>query len=272
MNINGQLKPAFICEMLVTPIMAGPLNISAQGFTAGREFSGPISIHGQVSLPGGPPQYVLLVSEPVEINVRPLPVEGELPGFTGVIGKLSCDPPQLSTNRFRVGEPVHLKVVFSRRGQLRGWCRLIRRARPTGRLSPTIRRTSVTRSIPQTDEVHETPAIPFSYFDPAAGKYVDLTIPPVPVTVVGDSLPVQLPAFDDESECAAPLKLSGLATTPGKTVGSLIPPQSRGWFVPVQLLPVVGVFRAVAMGSPAALSRSASGNCPPPKGPARVAT
>ena len=40
--------------------------------------------------------------------------------------------------------------------------------------------------IPLTDEARETPAIPFSYFDPATAKYVDLTIPPLPVTVVGD--------------------------------------------------------------------------------------
>jgi hypothetical protein len=94
--------------------------------------------------------------------------------------------------------------------------------------------------IPLTDEVQETPAIPFSYFDPAAAKYLDLTIPPLPVTVVGEGLPVQLPVFDDEAKSAAPLKLSGLAPTPGKTAASLKPLQLRGWFVGVQLVPVIG--------------------------------
>ena len=50
-NVNGQLKPAFICEMMVTPIAAGRLKFSAQGFTAGREFTAPISIRGQVTFP-----------------------------------------------------------------------------------------------------------------------------------------------------------------------------------------------------------------------------
>ena len=54
--------------------------------------------------------------------------------------------------------------------------------------------------IPLTDEAQETPAIPFSYFDPATGKYVDLTIPSLPVTVVGEGLPVELAAFDDEAK------------------------------------------------------------------------
>jgi len=239
-NVNGQLKPAFTCEMVATPIAAGPLKFSAQGFTAGREFTGPIAIQGQVTIPGGPTKYVLLVSEPVEINVRPLPVEGELSGFTGAIGTFFYDPPQLSTNRLRVGEPAHLKVVFHGKGDL------TRLTPPDPPRSPDWQiiadnppDTGYTL-IPLTDEARATPAIPFSYFDPASAKYVDLTIPQLPVTVVGEGLPVQLPAMDDEVDSAVPLKLSGLATTPGKTAGSLKPLQLRGWFVCVQLAPVIG--------------------------------
>jgi hypothetical protein len=60
------------------------------------------------------------------------------------------------------------------------------------------------------------------------------------VTVVGEGLPVQLPAFDDEDKPIAPLRLSDLAPTPRKTVASLKPLQRRGWFVSVQFLPVIG--------------------------------
>ena len=94
--------------------------------------------------------------------------------------------------------------------------------------------------IPLTDETHETPAIPFSCFDPVSAKYVDLTIPPLPVTVVGEGLPVQLPVFDSETKSDLPLKLSGLAPTPGKTVSSLKPLQLQAWFVCVQVAPVMG--------------------------------
>jgi hypothetical protein len=239
-NVNGQLKPTFLCEMTVTPIAAGPLKFSAQGFTAGREFSGPISIRGQVTIPGGPAKYVLLVSDPLKLSVRSLPTEGELPGFTGAIGKFFRDPPQLATNRLRVGEPVQLKIIFHGEGDL---TRLVPPAPPRSRdwqiIADPPPATGFTL-IPLTDEVHETPAIPFSYFDPAAAKYLDLTIPPLPVTVVGEGLPVQLPGFDDEAKSAVPLKLSGLAPTPGKTAVSLKPLQLRGWFVGVQLVPVIG--------------------------------
>ena len=241
-NVNRQLKPAFVCEMTVTPIAAGPQKFSAQGFTAGREFTAPISIRGQVSLFGGPAKYILLVSDPVEINVRPLPSEGELPGFTGAIGKFFRDPLQLSTDRMRVGEPVQLKVVFHGEGDL---TRFVPPEPPRSRhwqiIADKPPATGFTL-IPLTDEVRATPAIPFCYFDPTTGKYADLTIPPLPVTVMGESLPVQLPIPDDDTKTAAPLKLSGLAPVPGKTVASLKPLQLQAWFVGVQLVPVVGFF------------------------------
>jgi hypothetical protein len=240
LNINGQPKSAFVCDLTVTAIAAGPLKFSAQGFTAGREFSGPISIHGAVSLAGGPAKYVLLVSDPLAINVRPLPVEDEQPGFTGAIGKFFRDPPQLATNRLRVGEPVQLKIVFHGEGDL---TRLVPPVAPRSRdwqiIADPPPATGFTL-IPLTDDAHETPAIPFSCFDPASAKYVDLTIPPLPVTVVGEGLPVQVFAFDDEAKSTTPLQLSGLAPAPGKMVASLTPLQLRGWFAGVQLVPVMG--------------------------------
>lgn len=241
-NLNGQLRTAFVSEMVVTPIAAGPLKFSAQGFTAGREFTAPISIRGQVSLPGGAPKYTLLVSDPVQIMVRPLPVEGELPGFTGAIGKFFHDPPRLSTNRLNVGEPVQLKVTFHGEGEL---TRFVPPEAPRSRdwqiIADPPPATSFTL-IPLSDDMQQTPAIPFSYFDPATAKYVDLTIPSLPITVVGEGLPAELPVVNDEGKSEAHLKLSALAPTPGKVMRSLKPLQLQGWFVGVQLAPVIGFF------------------------------
>ncbi len=150
--------------------------------------------------------------------MRPLPVEGELPGFTGAIGKFFRDPPRLSTNRLPVGEPLQLKLVFHGEGDL---TRFVPPAPPRSRdwqvIADPPPATSFTL-IPLTDEARATPAIPFSYFDPGTAKYVDLTIPPQPVTVVGEGLPVELPVFNEEGKPAAPVKLSSLAPAPGRTV------------------------------------------------------
>jgi hypothetical protein len=240
-SYDGQIRPAFIFETTVTPIATGSLKLSAQGFTAGREFTGPITITGHVIIPGGPPKYDFLVSDAVGLNVRPLPTDGRLPGFTGSIGKFIADQPRLSTNRIRVGQPVDLKVAFHGEGDL---------TRFVPPEAPLVRDWQIVADdppgsgftlIPLTDEAQETPAIPFSAFDPASGKYVDLTIPSLPVTVTGESLPVEMPALGATGNASLPLKLSGLAPAPGKTAASLEPPQLRGWLVGAQLAPVVGL-------------------------------
>ena len=239
-NLNGQLVTAYICEYVVTPIAAGPLKFNAQGFTAGNQFGGLVIIHGQVTMPGGPTRFKLLVSDPVQINVRPLPADAELPGFTGALGRFFSDPPRLSTNRVHVGQPIELKTTFHGQGDL---VRMAPPAVPRSRdweiiaaPPPAITFTL----IPLTDEVHETPAIPFCYFDPGLGKYVDLTIPSLPVTVIGEGLPAEIPGYDDDAKSIAPLKLSSLAMLPGVRVDSLVPPQMRATSIVFLMLPVGG--------------------------------
>jgi hypothetical protein len=239
-NVNGELRPAFVCELLVTPIAAGPLKFSAQAFTAGSEFTAPISIRGQVNLPGGPPKYELMISDPVALQVRPLPADQELPGFTGAIGRFFCDPPQLSSDQLRVGQPAQLKLTFHGEGDLSRFAPPVApRARDWQVIADPPPATSFTL-IPLTDETRATPAIPFCYFDPQIGKYQNLSVPAIPVTVTGDGLPTELPTWDESGKAGAPLKLSGLATAPGKVIGSLKPLQQRFWFLGLQAVPPAG--------------------------------
>ncbi len=243
LSLNGPsepLVPAYLCEMNVTPMATGPLQLSAQGFaTSPRDLGGSISISGPVVIRGGASSLVLLMSDTLGIHVRPLPTEGRLPGFTGSIGQFVSDGPRLSATQMHVGEPVHLQLVVHGMGDL-------------NRLSPP--RTPVSRDwqiiadeppnsgftlIPLADDISTTPEIPYSYFDPETGRYEDLTIAPIPVTVTGEGLPAQLAA--DVTNSDTPVKLSDLAATPGFAMGGLKPLQSRGWFGVVQLLPVAGL-------------------------------
>jgi hypothetical protein len=241
-SVGNQLKPAYVSELLVTPIAAGTLNFYAQAFTAGHDFSGPISISGQVSIPGGPPSYTLLLSDPTSIQVRPLPTHNVPPGYTGSLGRFSQDPPTLATNLVHVGEPVHLKINLIIGNEI---SRLVPPATPRSRdwqiiadRDPELGFTL----IPLTDEVHTTPTIPYSSFDPDTGNYVNLTIPALPITVVGEGLPLAVTTPADESVPNAPTRLSELAAKPGKSVSRLEPLQKRGWFIACQLLPLLGLF------------------------------
>jgi hypothetical protein len=241
-NLAGELTPAFIHETVVTPIATGPLQLSAQAFTAGREFNAAIAIQTQVKFPDGPTHYVLLASEPVTINVLPLPAEGRLPGFTGSLGEFKVVATQLSTNRVRPGEPVHLGITIQGTTDLD---RLVPPALPdsaewelVGDPPPGLGYTL----IPLTDQATNTPAIPYSSFDPVTARYVDLTIPALPIAIVSGILPVELPAGSADTASVGPTRISDLASQPGWQMAGLKPLQLRGWFIGLQLLPVAGLF------------------------------
>jgi hypothetical protein len=251
---NGRRYSAFIYETTITPITAGQLPIFAEAFTAGRHFTGPITIQGNVVIPGGPPQYVLLESEPVTLNVRPLPAEGRLPGFTGAVGRYTYDSLQLSTNVVRVGDPVYLKVVIRGKGPLDRLIPPTPAPDTNWQVFPAIPGGFVAANantelgalfsytfVPLTDRATSTPPIPFSTFDPATRLYVDATIPGVSVKVVADVLATEFQqsfaAADSVSETERKLALSALARSPGVSKGDFHPLQLQGWFLAAQLVP-----------------------------------
>jgi len=240
-KIGGQLVQAFIYEATVMPLTVGRCEVSAQAFTVPLFSAGQITITaggGPVVIGGGAQvKAALLTSESTSLLVRPLPAEKELPGFTGAMGKFSLEGVSLATNRLHVGEPVRLKYNFISGTNL---VRFVPPSTPRSRqwqIIPGQPGENVFTFIPLTDEVANTPAIPFAAFDFVAGKFYDLTIPAQPVTVMNDGLPTQLAGWDAEK--SAPLKLSGLATAPGKSVSSLKPLQAQPWFIGLQLVPVI---------------------------------
>jgi hypothetical protein len=184
---------------------------------------------------------------------RPLPEKGRLPGFTGAFGKYLIEPPQLSTNHIRAGEPVKLAVTI--RGSTN---------QPFGRIVPprspadtnwqtfeavedptplsVVQEQRATRFvytfIPNNGHLRETPAIPFSAFDPMEERYQDLTIPPVPVIV--DSSPetdralVTLPPPPNEG--GKELALSPLMASMGRSSASFEPLEKQPWFLGLQMV------------------------------------
>jgi len=257
---QGRLVPTLIYQTTVRAVAAGQLSLSAQGFTAGNDFGGRIVIFGQVTLAGGPARNILLDSDPVTINARPLP-PGALAGFTGAIGPFTRDPPRLETNSVRAGDPAQLTVIV--RGEA-GLAQLVPPPPPRStqwQIFPATEGGFVPATegtypgaifhytlIPLTTDVRATPAIPFSCFDPVAEKFLDLTVPPVPITVTGENLPADWagisPANSREPATETKLSLSGLASARGVTAATLTPVQLRGWFPFAQLSPLL-VFAAL---------------------------
>ena len=243
----------FIYETTLTPIATGTLSAFAQGIVGNRYMSG-------ILLPGGPGgtlDYTLLDSEPVELRVRPLPHEGELPGFTGAFAPLSVESPALSTNLLRVGDPVKLTV------KIHGdpYNNLARLVPPAAPESPDWQILATTETpppqqvqaqgfatftynlIPLTAKAERTPAIPFSCFDAERGIYRDISIPAVPVEILPGSAPPDLATIAKARAVDAAVEkesvLSGLATAPGLGAQSLVPVQRQIWFPLIQLVPAL---------------------------------
>ena len=266
----GRMVTAFVYETTLTPLKAGKLTVLAQGFTAGNRFSGPIVISGNVTIPGGVPQFNLVDCEPIELNVRSLPQDGELPGFTGAIGHLSLDPPRLTPNQVQAGDTVKLSVTVHGDGSVarlpappppvaRDWQIFSGATEPAPaqpfvvpppgtppESSPGVPGAAIVFTstlIPLAENVRATPVIPFSYFDPARAVYVSLPIPAVPLTVKPSPSPADLAALARaDTEPAGTEKepvLGDLASTPGLTAGSLVPLQRRVWFPLVQCAPAL---------------------------------
>jgi hypothetical protein len=248
---NDQSVPALVQEVTVTPLREGRQELVAQAQGLATR-----PIPGQTN--AFQSRNVLIDSEPVSIDVKPLPKQGQLPGFTGAIGNFQIEAPRLSTNIVRAGEPLTLRVAIHGDGNLgrltppqvpftRDW----QSFPPVGENLPAAfiqQRGAAGFSytlIPLSDRITSTPAIPFSYFDPETKAYVDLTIPPAALTVKPGpaGATAQAQAADDSNPAAddagreRDLVLTGLSETPGTSVGSLEPVQHRGWFLALQLMP-----------------------------------
>lgn len=259
MEFNGRTGPVFIYESTITPLVAGRIDLSAQGFTAGGFMGGAITIQGQATILGGQPNYLLVDSDEVRLDIEPLPRTGLLPGFSGAIGQFELEAARLETNRVRVGDPVKLLVTFRTLGDIKrlnapeppvvtNWQMLSPVAEGGSALIATAAGIASGRSfsytlIPYTNDMTATPAIPFCYFDPDQKKYVDLTIPSVPIRVAAGLATAEAQAFVQAAAAMTndhKLKLSGLAAEPGRAVAQLRPLQLRGGFWWGQLGPLLG--------------------------------
>ncbi len=275
-EFNGRRVATWVTEASLTPFAPGQRTISVQAFTAGMHFMGPVTLSGQATILGRPQQQMLLDSDPVTLQVRPLPAPGEIKGFGGFMGNVFLERALLSTNFLRVGDAVRLLVSFHSENplgrlvpppppQVAGW--QIFPAMPVEPPPPPSDSTTnqdprilgwqakspnpqanevaafAYTLIPLTEEVRHTPAIPFSAFDPEKAVYLDLTIPPLAVKVVAEGLPAdwQPAIWAGKGRSEQKPTLSALAESPGKVVGSLVPLQMRPWFVPMQFVPALAL-------------------------------
>lgn len=140
-------------------------------------------------------QAVTILSDPLDINVLPLPTEGRPADFNGAVGSFQMTA-TASPLDVAVGDPVTLRIQVSGRGgfdsvpmpSLDHW-RDFKTYPPSAKtdlpdpLNFTGSKTFEQVVQPQSAGVKELPAFGFSFFDPDARAYRTLKHPAIPLKV-----------------------------------------------------------------------------------------
>jgi len=166
-------------------------------------------------------------TDPLTIEVKPLPTAGRPAGYSGAIGDFAMEV-ATDAEQARQGEPIMLSVVLKGRGNFD------RINGPSFSASPDWRHYDPERKfdagdplsmsgslrfdyvfIPQRSGRLQLPETRFSYFDPVAEEYIELNAPPIPVEVAAaPHSPAPAPTTAIIHEPAAPLKLSHALSPP----------------------------------------------------------
>ncbi|MBP1684143.1 MAG: hypothetical protein H6Q33_286 [Deltaproteobacteria bacterium] len=127
---------------------------------------------------------VELRSDPIMLNVLPLPEEGKPPGFSGAVGtfalQVSATPTEVTA-----GDPVTLRMTVTGSGNLgeanppalvtsdgfRTYAAQADKAGDGSGAQTSVARTFEQVLIPNDESIHAIPAVRFAYFDPQGQRY-----------------------------------------------------------------------------------------------------
>ncbi|MBI3298326.1 MAG: BatD family protein [Elusimicrobia bacterium] len=139
---------------------------------------------------------VALQTKPIELAVRPLPEAGKPAGFSGAVGSFKLRA-ELDRAAVKAGDAVNLTVTVDGAGNFKALGELALPEMPEFRVYETV--TSLNQAkdgggvrgskvyktvvVPKVSGDLRVPAIPFHYFDPARGRYVSLSSPPLDLQV-----------------------------------------------------------------------------------------
>lgn len=165
-----------------------------------------------------------LTSEPIELNVRPVPSEGKPPSFQGAVGTDFQLQASLPRTKIATGQASKLQITLSGDGHpdlmmepsVPGWAGLRVYAAETAApvvLKDPFHSSKVLRYplVAQKAGRYKLQPITFSFFDPRRGKYRTLNATPLELEVEGPTVPDQgqTPGPEQEVDPLGPPSLKG---------------------------------------------------------------
>lgn len=189
-----------------------------------------------------------LTSDPIPIEVLPLPATGKPEQFTGAVGQYQMTT-TVEPNRAKIGDPMELRISLAGSGALdntpvpepASWNGF--KTHPaTSEIEYTDLRHLSSRKqfkrmiIPTDSKLTHVPALQFSYFDPVTEQYVTLTTPPTPVEITGNTPPNPRgdpPAPDGLAPTDDTLAIQTIRHAPGRLAQLQPPLITRTWFLAI---------------------------------------
>jgi hypothetical protein len=250
-----------------------PLAMPLTAVRTGSLTLGPFTASAVVVLPGqnqggdpffrqflnqGEQKQVTLATDPVNVESLPLPAENKPANFTGAVGSFTMTATAGPT-ALTVGDPITVRVQISGRGALdtvtlppqEAW-RDFKTYPPTTKLETSdqfgFQGTKTFEQIisPQNSDVHELPALTFSFFNPDDGQYHTLTQAAVPLVVkaAGASPMPAMAANKNPAEEKPPQDILPIKEKLGTLAQNNIPFVAQPVFLAVQSLPVLAFLAA----------------------------
>jgi hypothetical protein len=225
-------------------------------------------------------ERVSVQSEPVELEVLPLPETGKPSEFYGLVGQYTISASAAPT-KVSVGDPITLTISIGGNPYLKPvqWPALEQVPElaanfriPTDKASPTIENgckvfTQTVRA--NNDQVTQIPAIPLAYFDLQRGRYVEARTEPIKLDVTAAKI---LTNADVQGTGSAPVNREVEAVRKGLSANyygpevlvnqgfsplALVfsPGYAAVWAIPLTILIVSAVVRIAGRTSPESLAR-----------------
>ena len=251
-----------------------PLAIPLEAVRTGPLTLGPFTASAVIVLPsrdqGGDPFFrqffnqgeqkqITLATTPVSVESLPLPEQNKPANFTGAVGNFTMNATAGPTT-LTVGDPITVRVQISGHGALDAvtlpaqdsWNNF-KTYPPTTKLETSdqfgFQGTKTFEQIisPQNSDVHELPALTFSFFNPDDGQYHTLTQAAVPLVVkaAGASpMPVLAANKNSAPENQPPQDILPIKENLGALTPAMPPLVTRPLFLAAQSVPVLAFLAA----------------------------
>lgn len=194
LRLGGAAYQALVFELIAVPREPGRLQVPA----ATVAFEGIASFRTARDRFGRTirdMRRLVIVSEPQELQVEPLPAAGRPDHFSGLVGSFEVAAAAAPTNP-KVGDPISLQVTVRGSGDLAGLAEIDltrldqagdfrvgaqRVERSPGRFPSRAVFRATIRALH--DSVSAVPPVPLSYFDPQRGAYAEASSAPIALDV-----------------------------------------------------------------------------------------